>query len=176
MLFHETALAGTFVIEPECHRDDRGFFARIASVEDFETRGLVGRFNECSVSFNHRRGTLRGMHYQAAPFEETKLVRCTRGAIYDVAVDLRPGSPTFRRWIAEELSEENRRTLYIPAGCAHGFQTLTDNAEVLYIIDAPYRPAHGRGVRWNDPAFGIAWPDAERIMNDRDRNYPDFQA
>ena len=176
MLFHETALAGTFAIEPECARDARGFFARIVSIQALEERGLVGRFGECSVSFNHRKGTLRGLHYQEAPFAETKLVRCTRGAIFDVAVDLRRDSPTFRRWIAEELSEENRRTLYIPAGCAHGFQTLSDDAEVLYMIDAPYSPAHGRGVRWNDPAFGIAWPDADRIMNDRDRTYPDFAA
>jgi dTDP-4-dehydrorhamnose 3,5-epimerase len=177
MVFHGTALAGTFVIEPDCLRDDRGFFARIASIEELEARGLVGRFAECSVSFNLKKGTLRGLHYQAAPFEETKLVRCTRGAIYDVAVDLRPSSPTFRRWIAVELSDENRRTLYVPAGCAHGFQTLTDNAEVLYMIDAPYSPAHGRGVRWSDPAFAIAWPEAEeRIMNDRDRGYPDFVA
>lgn len=175
MLFHETALAGTFVIEPECHRDQRGFFARVASVGELEARGLVGRFTECSVSFNHRKGTLRGMHYQAAPSAETKLVRCTRGAIYDVAIDLRPESPTFRRWVAEELSEDNRRTLYIPAGCAHGFQTLTDAAEVLYMIDAPYDPSRGRGVRWDDPAFGVTWPEAERIMNERDRTYPDFR-
>jgi len=174
MLFHETALAGTFVIEPAPFADQRGFFARTVSADVLEARGLVGRFNECSVSFNHRKGTLRGMHYQAAPFAETKLVRCTRGAIYDVALDLRPDSPTFRRWIAEELTDDNRRTLYIPAGCAHGFQTLTDDAEVLYMIDAPYSPEHGRGVRWDDAAFAIAWPHAERIMNDRDRTYPDF--
>jgi len=176
MVFHETALPGAYILDSECLPDARGFFARLWSVEAFEERGLVARFNHGSVSFNRRKGTLRGMHYQAAPFAETKLVRCTRGAIYDVALDLRADSPTFRRWIATELTAGNRRMLYIPAGCAHGFQTLADDSEVEYMIDATYSPAHGRGVRWSDPAFGIAWPDDERTMNDRDRQYPDVVA
>jgi dTDP-4-dehydrorhamnose 3,5-epimerase len=176
MLIRDTALAGTHILEPELVADARGFFARLWSVDALEARGLVSRFSHASVSFNLRKGTLRGMHYQAAPFAETKLVRCTRGSIYDVALDLREGSPTFRRWIAAELTAENRRLLYIPAGCAHGFQTLADGSEVEYMIDAEYSPSHGRGVRWNDPAFGIDWPDDERTMNDRDRQYPDVTA
>ena len=174
MVIRATALPRTHILEPEPVADVRGFFARLWSGDALQARGLVSRFNHASVSFNHRKGTLRGMHYQAGPFAETKLVRCTRGAIYDVALDLREGSPTFRHWIAAELSAENRRLLYIPAGCAHGFQTLADDSEVEYMIDAEYSPDHGRGVRWNDPAFGIGWPDDERTMNDRDRHYPDF--
>ena len=176
MVIRDTALAGTHLLVPEPVGDARGFFARLWSADALDARGLVSRFNHSSVSFNLRKGTLRGMHYQAAPFAETKLVRCTRGAIYDVALDLRPGSATFRRWIAAELTAENRHTLYIPAGCAHGFQTLAAGSEVEYLIDAEYRPAHGRGVRWNDPGFQIHWPEDERTMNDRDRQYPDFVA
>jgi dTDP-4-dehydrorhamnose 3,5-epimerase len=176
MVIRDTALAGICILEPERVPDTRGFFARLWSVEALDARGMVSRFNHASVSFNRRKGTLRGMHYQAAPFAETKLLRCTRGAIYDVALDLRADSATFGRWIAEELTAENRRLLYIPAGCAHGFQTLADDSEVEYLIDAPYSPAHGRGVRWSDPAFAIDWPADERTMNDRDRQYPDFVA
>jgi dTDP-4-dehydrorhamnose 3,5-epimerase len=174
MVFLDTALPGAFIIEPECLHDDRGFFARLWSADAFATRGLVARFDHVSVSFNHRKGTLRGMHYQTAPFAETKLVRCTRGAIHDVALDLRSDSPTYLKWIAAELSADNRRTMYVPAGCAHGFQTLTSDAEVVYMIDAPYSPEHAHGVRWNDRAFNITWPDEERTMNGRDAQYPDF--
>jgi dTDP-4-dehydrorhamnose 3,5-epimerase len=176
MVIRDTALAGTCILAPELVGDARGFFARLWSADALEARGLVSRFNHASVSFNRRKGTLRGMHYQTAPFAETKLVRCTRGAIYDVVLDLRPGSPTLRRWIAAELTAENRCLIYIPAGCAHGFQTLADDSELEYMIDAEYSPAHGRGVRWNDPAFGIDWPEDERTMSDRDRQYPDFVA
>jgi dTDP-4-dehydrorhamnose 3,5-epimerase len=174
MVIRDTALAGTCILTPELESDARGFFARLWSADALEAHGLVSRFNHASVSFNVRKGTLRGVHYQAAPFAETKLVRCTRGAIYDVVLDLRPGSSTFRRWIAAELTAGNRHTLYIPAGCAHGYQTLTEDSELEYMIDAEYSPAHGRGVRWNDPAFAIEWPPGERTMNDRDRQYPDF--
>jgi dTDP-4-dehydrorhamnose 3,5-epimerase len=174
MIFRDTALPRVLVVEAQPIADERGFFARFWSAEEFAARQLVSRFAHVSVSFNRRKGTLRGMHYQAPPFAETKLVRCIRGAIYDVAVDLRCDSPTFRRWTAAELSEDNHRAFYIPAGCAHGFQTLTDEAEVLYMIDVPYSVEHGRGVRWNDPAFGIEWPDGERIMNARDAGYPNF--
>jgi len=176
MVIRDTALAGIHVLDPEPVGDARGFFARLWSADALEARGLVARFNHAGVSFNPRKGTLRGMHYQAPPFAETKLVRCTRGAIYDVALDLRPGSPTFRQWIAVELTAENRRVLYIPAGCAHGFQTLADDSEIEYLIDAAYSPSHGRGVRWSDPAFRIDWPEDERTMNERDRQYPDFVA
>ena len=175
MQFRETALPGVLVVEAEPIGDERGFFARLWSAEEFAARKLVTRFDHVSVSFNRRAGTLRGMHYQAPPFAETKLVRCVRGAIFDVAVDLRPQSPAHRRWTGVELSADNRRALYIPAGCAHGFQTLTPDAEVLYMIDAPYSAEHGRGVRWNDPAFTIDWPEAaDRVINARDAGYPDF--
>jgi len=166
---------GVVVIDAEPIGDERGFFAPYWSAGEFEARGLSTRLDRVAVSFNAQKGTLRGMHYQAAPFAETKLVRCVRGAVYDVAVDLRRDSPTFRRWVGVELSAANRRAFYIPAGCAHGFQTLTDDAEVLYMIDTPYSPEHGRGVRWNDPAFGIDWPaESRRVMNERDAGYPDF--
>jgi dTDP-4-dehydrorhamnose 3,5-epimerase len=175
MVFRDTPLPGVFIIDAEAISDERGFFARFWSADVFAARQLVTRFDHVSVSFNGRAGTLRGMHYQAPPFAETKIVRCIRGAIFDVAVDLRPQSPTFRKWTGVELTADNRRALYIPVGCAHGFQTLSPDAEVLYMIDAPYSVAHGRGVRWNDPAFGIQWPETGgRSMNDRDASYPDF--
>jgi dTDP-4-dehydrorhamnose 3,5-epimerase len=164
--FAETALRGAFEIDLEPHADERGFFARTWCQDEFEAHGLNSRIVQCSVSFNNRAGTLRGLHYQASPHEETKVVRCTAGAVFDVIVDLRPGSPTLGRYHAVILSSTNRRVLYIPGGIAHGFQTLENDTEVAY----------ARGVRWNDPAFGITWPDAtERTMNDRDRTYPDFQ-
>ena len=175
MLFLPTSLIGAWLIEPERLEDDRGFFARTWSAREFESRGLNPRLVECSISFNRRKGTLRGLHYQAAPYEEAKLVRCTRGALYDVIVDLRPSAPTFRQWFAAELTEENRRLLYVPEGLAHGFQTLVDNTEIHYQMSQIYRPDCARGARWNDPAFGIRWPEVdERIMTARDRSYPDF--
>ncbi|HUN56715.1 MAG TPA: dTDP-4-dehydrorhamnose 3,5-epimerase [Candidatus Binataceae bacterium] len=174
MKFVETELPGAFVIEPEPLRDPRGFFARTFCAHEFAGRGLDPRIVQCSVSFNHRHGTLRGMHYQSAPFEETKLVRCTAGSIYDVILDLRHSSPTFRRWIAVNLSAANRRMLYVPAGMAHGFQTLEDASEVFYQISQPYSPEHARGVRWNDPIFAITWPLADPALSERDRTYPDF--
>ena len=174
MKLHETPLPGAFVIDVEPLGDERGFFARLWSAEVFAARQLVTQLDHVSVSFNNRAGTLRGMHYQAPPFAETKLVRCIRGAIFDVAVDLRPHSSAYRKWTGVELTADNRRALYIPAGCAHGFLTLTPDAEVLYMIDAPYSAAHGRGVRWNDPAFGIRWPGPVEMINDRDAGYPDF--
>lgn len=175
MIFSPTDLAGVLIIDIEPQTDDRGFFARLWGRDEFAERDLVSEFSHVSVSFNTRRSTLRGLHYQTPPFAETKIVRCIRGGIYDVALDLRPESPTFRRWTAVELTADNRRALYIPAGCAHGFQTLTPDAEVLYMIDKPYRPDAARGARWNDPAFGIAWPEGDRKMNARDAGYPDFE-
>jgi dTDP-4-dehydrorhamnose 3,5-epimerase len=176
MIFTKTEIPGAFIIEPERLEDPRGFFARIWSEEDAKAHGLAERWVQSSVSFNHKRGTLRGLHYQAVPFQEAKLVRCTMGAIFDVAVDLRRDSPAFRRHVSATLSAGNRRMLYIPEGCAHGLQTLEDDTEVFYQISQFYSPEHGRGVRWNDPAFGIPWPPADRIMIDRDRDYPDFTA
>jgi len=174
MIFTETKLPGAFVIDLERFEDERGFFALSWSEKAFNEHGLDPRLVECNVSFNRRRGTLRGMHYQAAPHGQTKLVRCTAGAIHDVIIDLRPDSPTFKQWISVELSAENRSMLYVPIDFAHGFQTLTDQAEVLYQMSSVYKSEAARGVRWDDAAFGIAWPIAEPIINERDRNYSDF--
>ena len=174
MIFTETKLAGAFVIELERHSDERGFFARTFCQREFEAHGLNSQVVQCNVSFNKRKGTLRGMHYQAAPFAEAKLVRCTAGSIYDVIIDLRPASATFKQHFAVELSADNWRMLYIPEDFAHGFQTLQDDTEVFYQMAQRYSAEHARGVRWNDPAFGIEWPEGERIIIERDQNYPDF--
>lgn len=169
MIFTETPIAGAFVLEIEPHRDVRGFFARTFDAEEFARRGLESRIVQTSISFNERRGTLRGMHYQVAPHEETKLVRCTRGAILDVIADVRETSPTRGTWFATELTFENRRMLYIPRGVAHGFQALADASEVEYQISAAHHPESARGFRWDDPAFGISWPVADPIVSDADR-------
>jgi len=166
-------LDGAFVVEAEPQADERGLFARTFCRDTFRAQGLHGDFVQCNSSYNRRRGTLRGLHFQAAPHEEIKLVRCTQGAIFDVAVDLRPDSATFCRWRAVELSADNRRALYVPAGFAHGFQTLTDEAEVFYQMSAAYVPDLARGVRWNDPAFAIAWPVEPPILSGRDAAFPD---
>lgn len=173
MRFIETEIKGAFIIEPELIEDERGFFARTFCQEEFKAHGLNFRVVQCNISFNKKRGTLRGMHYQIAPYQEAKLVRCTRGAIYDVIIDLRPESPTFKQWIAVELTAENRRMLYVPEGFAHGFQTLEDNTEVFYQMSEFYHPECARGVRWDDPAFGIEWPIITPILSERDRSYPD---
>jgi dTDP-4-dehydrorhamnose 3,5-epimerase len=174
MRYQAAAVPGVWVVEPERHEDERGFFARIFDGEEFAARGLNPALAQASISFNRSRGTLRGMHWQAAPHEEDKLVRCTRGALYDVALDLRRGSPTYLRWHAEELSAANHRMLYIPKGCAHGLLTLADDTEVHYHIAQPWVPASARGARWNDPAFGIAWPEPARVISARDRGWPDY--
>ncbi|HEY7161897.1 MAG TPA: dTDP-4-dehydrorhamnose 3,5-epimerase [Acidobacteriota bacterium] len=174
MIFSETTLKGSFLIEPERKEDHRGFFARTWCEQEFEDHGLNSKLVQCSVSYNHKKGTLRGMHFQEAPFEETKLVRCTKGEIFDAIIDLRPNSETFKKYFSVILNEENRLMLYIPPGFAHGFQTMTDNTEVFYQMSQFYSPEHSRGVRWNDPAFGIQWPADQRIIIDRDLNYPDF--
>jgi len=176
MIFHETTVDGVCVVEIERHEDERGFFARTWDTDVFARRGLNGRVVQCSISHNRRRGTLRGLHYQAAPHEEAKLVHCPGGAIFDVAVDLRPRSRTFGRWFGVELSAQNQLELYIPEGCAHGFLTLCDDAKVAYQISEFHNPEATRGVRWNDPAFGIEWPGEVLVTNERDRNYPDFVA
>jgi dTDP-4-dehydrorhamnose 3,5-epimerase len=174
--FQETALPGVFMVVPQRHEDERGFFADVWCRETFGARGLCTAWAHASVSYNRVRGTLRGLHYQAAPYGEAKLVRCTAGAIYDVVVDLRPDSPAYRRWSAVELTADGGVSLYISEGLAHGFLTLTDGTEVSYLLSAPYRPETGRGVRWNDPAFAIAWPGEIRVIAARDRGYPDFLA
>lgn len=176
MIFTETKLSGAFVIELEPHADQRGFFARTFCRKEFEAHGINAQVEQCNISFNKRKGTLRGMHFQVAPFAEAKLVRCTSGSIYDVIIDLRPSSSTFKQYFAVELSAENRTMLFIPEGFAHGFQTLQDDTEVFYQMAQSFSAEHARGVRWNDPAFGIKWPKDERIIIERDKNYPDFSS
>ncbi len=176
MTVHETPLPGVWLIEPERLGDERGWFARTFDAEEFRSRGMNPEVVQCNASFNARRDTLRGMHYQAAPHGESKLVRCVRGAIFDVAVDLRPDSETYCQWHGVELSAENGHSLYIPAGLAHGFQTLTDDCEVLYQMGHRYVPEAARGVRFDDPAFTIQWPAPRKglVISERDRSYPDF--
>lgn len=174
MRFSETSIKGAYIIDIEPIADERGFFARSWCREEFLAHGLNGNLAQCSISFNRRKGTLRGMHYQVPPYGEAKLVRCTQGKIYDVIVDICPSSPTFKQWIAVELTADNRRALYVPANCAHGFQTLQDDCEILYYMSEFYTSTHARGVRWNDAAFGIEWPDAERVMSARDQQFADF--
>lgn len=173
MRFLESRLAGVWIVEPELHTDARGSFARIWCAREFGERGLETGIAQCALSVNRRRGTLRGLHYQAPPWEETKLVRCVRGALWDVVVDLRPGSPTYLRHRGVELTAENRRALYVPAGCAHGFQTLEDDTEVLYQLSTPYVPEAARGLRWDDPGLAIRWPLEPTVLSDRDRSFPD---
>lgn len=174
MIFTETELPGAFVIDLERYEDERGFFARSFCKVEFERQALLTDFVQCNVSFNRLRGTLRGMHYQVAPNAEVKLVRCTAGNIHDVIVDLRPGSPTFYRWIGADLTADNRRMFYIPEGFAHGFVTLEDNTEVFYHMGNYAEPAAARGFRWNDPFFGIKWPETPRVLSPRDLDYDDF--
>jgi dTDP-4-dehydrorhamnose 3,5-epimerase len=176
VIFEELSLAGAYLIRVEPLRDERGWFARTYAAGQFRDQGLEVEIDHCAASFNTRAGTLRGMHYQAAPGAECKLVRCTRGAIYDVILDLRSDSETFCRWEAVELSPDSEQMLYIPEGLAHGFQTLVNGSEVSYQISVPHQPQLQRGVRWDDPAFGIEWPAAAtRTISDRDRGFPDFQ-
>jgi len=175
MIFHATKLPGVFEIDLEEKTDERGFFARTWCRQEFEAHGLNPNVVQCNVSFNRQKGTLRGLHYQAAPHAEAKLVRCTRGAIYDVALDLRTDSGSYKKWVGAELTDEKRNMLYIPEGCAHGFLTLADDTEVFYQMSNFYAPDAGRGVRWNDPAFQITWPGSIEVISERDRNYPDFQ-
>jgi dTDP-4-dehydrorhamnose 3,5-epimerase len=166
-------LSGAFLIELELISDERGFFARTWCTQEFERLGLNPKLVQCSISWNARRGTLRGLHYQTDPYAEAKLIRCCSGAIYDVIVDLRPASPSYGKWIAAELTSQNRQMLYVPEGFAHGFQTLIDDTEISYQISASYQPDYARGVRWNDPVFGIEWPISHPILSARDRAFAD---
>jgi len=175
MRFIETKLKGAFVIELDKFEDERGFLALSWSAKDFAAQGLDAHLVECTISRNRLKGTLRGMHFQGPPYAQPKLIRCTRGAVYDIALDLRRDSPTFKQWIGVELTETNHLALYIPAGFAHGYQTLIDESEVFYQMSEVYAPEYARGVRWDDPAFGIDWPPCEqRTIIERDRTYPDF--
>lgn len=175
MKFNKTAILGAYIIELEKIGDERGFFARAWCQKEFREHDLVTQFVQCNLSFNKRDNTLRGMHYQSAPLEEVKLVRCTRGAIFDVIIDLRPESSTFLKWIGVELTSDNYNMLYIPEGFAHGYLTLTEEAEVFYQVSQFYSPGHERGVRWNDPVFKIDWPiDGDVVISEKDNNWPNF--
>ena len=172
----DTAVAGVFILDLTPIPDERGFFAEAFHRDTFARLGLSTAIAQVNISYNDRAHTLRGMHYQLPPHEEVKVVRCVRGAVFDVAIDLRPDSPTFGKWVGLELSAANRRAFYVPEGCAHGYQTLTDDTEVHYLVSATYSPSHYRGVRWDDPFFGVRWPDAPvRHLHPRDTSYPDFR-
>jgi dTDP-4-dehydrorhamnose 3,5-epimerase len=176
VIFRETEVPGAFLIEPARVQDERGFFARLFTPEEFAARGLDARVAQVALSHNRQRGTLRGLHYQAAPHAQAKLVRCTRGAVWDVIVDLRPASPAYRRWLAVELTAHDRLQLFVPAGCAHGFVTLEDDSELLYQLSAAWQPAAERGVRWDDPALAIAWPLRPAVISPRDAALPGVEA
>jgi dTDP-4-dehydrorhamnose 3,5-epimerase len=175
MTFTETPLAGAFLIDLELREDERGFFARSFCQDEFRSRGLDARVAQCNISFSERKGTLRGMHFQVPPHEETKLVRCTMGEIFDVIVDVRPSSKSYGEWFAARLSARNRQMIYVPAGFAHGFQTMTDEAEVFYQMSDSHHPESARGIRWNDPALSVRWPLVEPIVSQRDMNFPDWK-
>lgn len=174
MIFTRTIIHGAFIIEPERLEDERGFFARTWCQESFEAHKCNPKLVQCNISFSRAKGTLRGMHYQTFPYQEAKLVRCTMGCIYDVIIDLRPESETFKQSLAVDLTAGNRTMLYIPEGVAHGFLTMAENTEVFYQMSEFYNPNYARGVRWNDPAFGVEWPLDVQVISDRDQNYPDF--
>jgi len=174
VIFTEIELKGAYVIEIEKLKDHRGFFARSWCQKEFDEHNLVSRVRQANVSSNLKKGTLRGMHYQLSPYEETKLVRCTRGAIYDVIIDLRPASPTYTQWIGVELTAENYKMLYVPENFAHGFQTLEDHTEVTYQVSQFYAPGSERGIRWDDPAFSLKWPMEVQVISDKDKSWPDY--
>jgi dTDP-4-dehydrorhamnose 3,5-epimerase len=177
MRFSNTKIPGVILIEPKLREDSRGFFARVFCREEFRAHGLVDHIEQSSLSFNLRRGTVRGMHFQIAPHAETKVVTCVEGRVFDVAIDLRPTSPALGQWFGIELSSENRRQVYLPAGIAHGFQTLDDRSTVLYQISTPFHPGSARGLRWNDPTLAIAWPISDAIIvSDKDSAWPDWAA
>lgn len=175
MIFQETPLKGAFVLELRKLEDERGFFARSYCQKEFEEHGLVPQVVQANVSYNVKKGTLRGMHYQIHPHEETKLVRCTCGAIYDVIIDLRKSSPTYRQWFGIELTAENRKMLFVPESFGHGFQTLKDDTEVTYMVSQFYAPGAERGIRWNDPSFGIQWPAEVEVISQKDAHWEDYR-
>lgn len=176
MIFNQTPLAGAYTIDLEKRGDDRGFFARLFCEREFAEAGLETHFVQINNSLSAKRGTLRGLHYQLPPAAEVKVVRCVRGALWDVILDLRAGSPSFGKWYGAELSAENRRMMYVPRGFAHGFVTLSDDAEAVYLVSAFYSPKNERGVRFDDPAHGISWPTVPAEISDKDRKWPDLNA
>jgi dTDP-4-dehydrorhamnose 3,5-epimerase len=175
MIFRPTQIEGAFMLEPERLLDGRGFFTRIWCMEEARRYGLDPAVVQCSLSYTSKRGILRGMHYQAYPYAESKTIRCVRGSVFDVVADLRPESPTYLQWEGFELTQDNRLALHVPKGCAHGFQALTDDVELLYQMSDPFEPEVARGFRWNDPAFGIRWPIQDPILSERDAGYPDIK-
>lgn len=175
MIFRETKLKGAFIIEVEKREDDRGFFARAWCKKEFDEHGLTASMVQSNIAFSKRKGTLRGLHYQGAPYGEVKVVRCTKGSLYDVMVDLRPGSSTYRQWVGVELTSSNHKMMYVPEGFAHGYQTLEDNTEVMYQVSQFYFPAFERGIRYDDPGVGIDWPLIDKIISDKDKGWPDCQ-
>lgn len=175
MIFTETKLSGSFTVEPEKIEDQRGFFARSWDQEIFEKRGLNTRILQCNISFNKRKGTLRGMHFQISPYEEAKLIRCTKGRAFEVMIDLRPNSKTFKQWLGIELSEDNYKMLYVPEGFALGFQTLDDNTELFYQMSQTYMPEYARGIRWDDEDFRISWPMKPTVISEKDLSYKSFR-
>ena len=175
MIFTQTKLKDAYIVDIEKRQDDRGFFARTWCQKEFQEHGLTAEFVQCNISVNNKRGTVRGMHYQVAPYGEVKIIRCTRGAIYDLILDLRPESPTFTQWLAVNLTAENHRMLYVPSGFAHGFQALEDNTEISYQVSEFYNPKAEQGVRYNDPAFGFKWPIEVRAISEKDSNWPDYR-
>lgn len=175
LLFKPLEVAGAYLIEIDRKEDERGFFARTWCAKEFEAQGLKASLAQCNMSYNKQKGTLRGLHYQLPPHQETKIVRCTTGGIYDVILDLRPDSPTYLKWCGVELWSHNHQVLYVPEGCGHGIQTLADHTEVMYMVSEFYTPEAERGVMWNDPVFAIEWPPAEqRIISEKDQNHPPF--
>jgi dTDP-4-dehydrorhamnose 3,5-epimerase len=176
MIFKETKLNGAYIIDLERHQDERGFFARTFCRKELEAHGLISDVAQANMSLSKARGTLRGMHYQKTPFEETKLVRCTRGALYDVIIDLRSDSPTYKQWIGVELTADNATMLFVPQNFAHGFITLSDDTEATYLVSQFYAPGAELGIRWNDPQFGIQWPIDVQVMSEKDANWPDFSS
>ena len=174
MIFTETKLAGAYLIQPEIKTDERGFFARVWCQNEFQEKGLDSNLVQCNISYNKIKGTVRGMHYQIAPYQEVKLVQCTQGAIYDIIIDIRPDSPTFKQWVGVELTASNRYILYIPKDFAHGFQTLTDNTEVFYQMSQFYQPEAARGIRWDDPSFDMNWLVPITLISEKDKHYPEF--
>lgn len=175
MIFTKTKLEGAYIIDVEKREDERGFFARTFCANEFAEAGLEDKFVQANMSFNYKKGTLRGMHFQKAPYQEDKLVRCTKGALFDVIIDLRKDSPTFKQWIGVELTEENRRALFVPKGFAHGYITLEDNTEINYMVTQFYTPAADSGVRFDDPVFGIEWPVEITSVSEKDKNHPNFE-
>ncbi len=174
MIFEKTDFEGVYIIEIEKHQDSRGFFARSWDKNEFKLKDLNSNLTQCNISFNHKKGTLRGMHYQTQPYQEAKLIRCTRGSLFDVIIDLRNNSKSFKKWSSFELNEKNHKMLYIPEGFAHGFQTLEDNTEVFYQMTQNFMPNYDFGIRWDDTQFNIKWPTKNSIMSDKDKQFLDF--